>query len=289
MSSLTDLIRIIPPDTEETPEDIFAAAPGFLFTDDHRNQHGDAGDVIIYKSQPFGDLSLLTADPSKEDERQLFSHYLWNAGVLMAERVSGQRLLSDKERDQWSLVGQSVLELGAGVGPSGIVSTLAGAKEVVISDYPAATVLANIKRNVAKNVPEQLLPNVSVEGHEWGVLDDVFASTHKAYFTRVIAADCFWMPWQHQNLARSMLHFLSNNPESTVLAIGGFHTGRAKLAAFFDVADDEGLQLEEIYEEDSNGVRRDWAKEVDGGRENVTERKRWLTIARLRRRGSEDD
>lgn len=176
-----------------------------------------------------------------------------------------------------------------GVGPSGIVSTLAGAKEVVISDYPAATVLANIKRNVAKNVPEQLLPNVSVEGHEWGVLDDVFASTHKAYFTRVIAADCFWMPWQHQNLARSMLHFLSNNPESTVLAIGGFHTGRAKLAAFFDVADDEGLQLEEIYEEDSNGVRRDWAKEVDGGRENVTERKRWLTIARLRRRGSEDD
>lgn len=114
MSSLTDLIRIIPPDTEETPEDIFAAAPGFLFTDDLRNQHGDAGDVIIYKSQPFGDLSLLTADPSKEDERQLFSHYLWNAGVLMAERVSGQRLLSDQERDQWSLVGQSVLELGAG-------------------------------------------------------------------------------------------------------------------------------------------------------------------------------
>lgn len=114
MSSLTDLIRIIPPDTEETAEDIFAAAPGFLFTDDLRNQHGDAGDVIIYKSQPFGDLSLLTADPSKEDERQLFSHYLWNAGVLMAERVSGQRLLSDQERDQWSLVGQSVLELGAG-------------------------------------------------------------------------------------------------------------------------------------------------------------------------------
>lgn len=114
MSSLTDLIKIIPPDTEETPEDIFAAAPGFLFTDDLRNQHGDAGDIIIYKSQRFGDLTLLTADPSGEDERRLFSHYLWNAGVLMAERVSGSRLLSDQERDQWNLEGQSVLELGAG-------------------------------------------------------------------------------------------------------------------------------------------------------------------------------
>lgn len=120
MSTLTDLIKIVPPDSEETVEDIFAAAPGFLFTDDLRNQHGDAGDVIIYKSARFGDLSLLTSDPSGEDERRLFSHYLWNAGVLMAERVSGQRMLSDGERDEWSVEGQSVLELGAGAMPKRI-------------------------------------------------------------------------------------------------------------------------------------------------------------------------
>lgn len=135
-----------------------------------------------------------------------------------------------------------------------------------------------------RNIPDVLKPFASVEGHEWSVLDSGFALQNQARFSRVLAADCFWMPWQHQNLARSMLHFLSHDPDSIVLAIGGFHTGRAKLAAFFEVAEEEGLCVEEIYEEDANGVRRPWVKEKDGGREDVTERKRWLTIARLRRR-----
>lgn len=115
MSSLTDLIRTVSKDeSEESPEDIFASAPGFLFTDDLQNLHGSPGDVVIYKSKPFGDIALTTCDPDKEQERTLFSHYLWNAGILMAERVSGQRLLSDQERRDWSVKGHSVLELGAG-------------------------------------------------------------------------------------------------------------------------------------------------------------------------------
>lgn len=169
------------------------------------------------------------------------------------------------------------------MGLSGIVSALAGAKETVISDYPAPVVLANIRRNVEKNIPKDSMSGLKVEGHTWGVLDDEFSRTNAHHFSRVIAADCYWMPYEHQNLARSMLHFLSDNPDSCILAIGGFHTGRAKLAMFFDVAVEEGLQVDEIYEEDADGERREWVKEKDGGRENVTERKRWLTIAILRR------
>lgn len=56
------------------------------------------------------------------------------------------------------------------------------------------------------------------------------------------------------------------------------------LQAFFDVAEKEGLYVEEIYEEDADGVTREWAKEKDGGRGNVIERKRWITVARLQRR-----
>ncbi|KAI5251768.1 hypothetical protein E4T42_03999 [Aureobasidium subglaciale] len=283
MRSLTELIREIPLTEEDTPEDIFASAPGFLFTDDLRNQHGDPGSIIVYKSQRFGDISLTTADPNGEEERTLFSHYLWNAGILMAERVSGQRLLNEQEEKQWSVEGRNVLELGAGVGLVGIASTLAGASDVCLSDYPAEVVLDNIKRNVKENIPESLTPNARVEGHAWGVLDDDFAKAHYRKFNRVLAADCFWMPWQHENLALSMLHFLSDDLDARVLAIGGFHTGRAKLAAFFDVAEEQGLEVEEIYEEDAEGTRRDWVKEKDGGRENVTERKKWLTIAILRR------
>jgi nicotinamide N-methyltransferase len=171
----------------------------------------------------------------------------------------------------------------AGVGLVGIVSTLAGASDVCISDYPAKVVLDNIKRNVKQNVPEELAPKAKVEGHAWGVFDDDFAKAHGHKFNRVLAADCFWMPWQHENLALSMLHFLSDDEDAQVLAIGGFHTGRAKLAAFFDVASETGLEVQEIYEEDAVGIRREWVKEMDGGRENVTERKKWLTIAVLRR------
>ena len=176
----------------------------------------------------------------------------------------------------------------AGVGLVGIASTLAGASDVYISDYPAQVVLDNIKRNVKQNVPESLASKARVQGHAWGVLDDDFAKANAHKFNRVLAADCFWMPWQHENLVLSMLHFLSDDPDARVLAIGGFHTGRAKLAAFFDVAVEKGLEVQEIYEEDAEGNRREWLKEKDGGRENVTERKKWLTISILRR-GKEQD
>ncbi|CAD0090934.1 unnamed protein product, partial [Aureobasidium vineae] len=278
MLSLTELIREIPTTEEDSPEDIFASAPGFLFTDDLRNQHGDPGSIIVYKSDRFGDLSLTTADPNGEEERTLFSHYLWNAGILMAERVSGQRLLNDQEKKQWSVQNHSVLELGA----VGITSTLAGANDVCITDYPAQVVLDNLSRNVKHNLPEALASKATVQGHAWGDFSSAFAVSHARKFSRVLAADCFWMPWEHENLAASMLHFLSDSPDARVLAIGGFHTGRAKLAAFFDVAAEKGLEVQEIYEEDAEGVRREWVKEKDGGRENVTERKKWLTIAILR-------
>jgi len=81
-----------------------------------------------------------------------------------------------------------------------------------------------------------------------------------------------------------MLHFLSEESDARVYAIGGFHTGRAKLAPFFDVAEQEGLEVEFIQEEDVEGNVRPWMKERDGGSEDVTRRKRWLVTARLKRR-----
>lgn len=112
MPNLTSLIQVIPPDIEETPEDIFASAPGLIFTDDLRTQHGDPGSTIVYKSSQFGNIELKTADPESEDERKLFGHYLWNAGVKMAELIG--RADFDGEDEKWSVKGRTVLELGAG-------------------------------------------------------------------------------------------------------------------------------------------------------------------------------
>lgn len=108
MSSLTDAIQIIPPDKDDEPEDIFAAAPGLIFSDDLRNHHGDPDSVIVYKNPRLADIELRTADPTDEDERQLFSHYLWNAGIKMAN------LISKTDDLRWSVEGERVLELGAG-------------------------------------------------------------------------------------------------------------------------------------------------------------------------------
>lgn len=108
MPNLIDQIHIIPPDTANGPEDIFASAPGLIFTDDTRTLHGDPDSTIVYRSARFGSIELKTTDPSAEDERQLFSHYLWNSGIKLAG------LVSDKSKEEWSVEGEDVLELGAG-------------------------------------------------------------------------------------------------------------------------------------------------------------------------------
>lgn len=146
--------------------------------------------------------------------------------------------------------------------------------------------LENIRRNVAKNVPAPLTGKCQVEGHAWGVLDTPFAVEHKHRFTRIIAADCYWLSGQHENLVASMLHFLSLEPSARVLVAAGFHTGRARLANFFEVAEEQGLGPDEIYEEDDQGTRREWLSERDGGLENHTERKKWLVICRMKRKGT---
>lgn len=175
--------------------------------------------------------------------------------------------------------------MAVGVGLGGVMSALAGAEEVTITDYPAQPILEAIKTNVAKNVAESMRPRVAVQGHLWGDTTSEFAAAHAHKYTRVLAADCLWMLGEHENLAKSMLHFLADTPDARVLCIAGFHTGRAKVVPFFEeVAPQQGLEVEDIYEMDADGARRPWATERDGGREDIGERKKWLVVARLRRR-----
>jgi hypothetical protein len=157
--------------------------------------------------------------------------------------------------------------------------------QVAITDYPAAPIIDTLKANVAKNVPETLRSHVTVEGHMWGSTVTPFETAHAHGYTRIVAADCLWMPGEHENLAKSMLHFLSDSPDARVLCIAGFHTGRAKVAPFFEeVIAEQGLAVEEVYEMKADGERRAWAKERDNGREDIGERKKWLVVARLKRR-----
>jgi hypothetical protein len=133
LPTLIDLRR--PTDKPLDPEDIFGSSLGGVFTDDLQNQHGDDPEtVIIYKNARYGNLEFRTADPDGEEQRRKMAHYLWNAGVLMAELVGGRPddndtrpvdedaegwkdgewWVSKKEEKLWSVEGETVIELGAG-------------------------------------------------------------------------------------------------------------------------------------------------------------------------------
>lgn len=90
-------------------EDVFFSALNVISPDDVSVMHGDPGSSVVYKSQRYGDLELRLAEPQTEDERKLFGHYLWNAGVLLAEYIGGM----DAEKN-CAVKNERVLELGAG-------------------------------------------------------------------------------------------------------------------------------------------------------------------------------
>ncbi|KAF9775050.1 hypothetical protein IL306_006875 [Fusarium sp. DS 682] len=282
----------------DSPEDYLSTALGVIFPDDITNQHGDAEHNLSYASPHLPKpLVIDLADPVKEDDRKLFSHYLWNASLLLAEFIEADSLGIPLEKPReaqdtisFDVKGLETLELGAGTALPSIMGGLLGAKRVVVTDYPAEPVLKTLRTNVARNIQPSLSPSsvettpssaVSVHGHSWGELEDSFSTSAAHSFDRIIAADCLWMPWQHENLHRSIAHFLKETPEARCWVVAGFHTGRTKMSGFYDTAAlrKVGLEVERIWERDCNGEERVWDIERE---DDITVRKRWLVVASLK-------
>jgi nicotinamide N-methyltransferase len=82
-------------------------------------------------------------------------------------------------------------------------------------------------------------------------------------------------------------------PSSGGLAyvIAGFHTGRAKLAPFFDeeAMKEDGLVVERIWERNAEGMEREWRFDRGEEDKDVTGRKRWLVVGIVRRLRWGDD
>ncbi|KAL6879737.1 nicotinamide N-methyltransferase [Trichoderma longibrachiatum] len=340
MATLTSRISL-QGDEPDGPEDYLSTSLGVIFPDDIVNQHGDAEHSLVYASPKLPKPLLIElADPEGETDRRLFSHYLWNASLLLAELIERDSLDDDeKEKNEeeeglgkgisFDTRGLNTLELGAGTALPSMMAGLLGAKSVVVTDYPAPAVIKTLRANVARNIKPELAPvgkeglvtkEVLVEGHEWGVFEAAspttspveqettttttpqptqsettttaasetkatpFPASHKHASDRLFVADCLWMPWQHANLRRSIDHFLKRDDASArAWVVAGFHTGRAKMAGFFDAGalrEEGGVEVERMWERDCDGVEREW----DAAREDdITERKRWLVVAVLKR------
>lgn len=247
-------------------------------------------------------LHIVLADPTGDEDRRLFSHFLWNSSLLLAELVeagtlglsaTGEFAQQDgaavaPSRD-FSITNLSTIELGAGTALPSIMAALLGARHVVVTDYPSDVVMKTLRQNVVANTQPSFSPSgnivagIEVEGHGWGELDTPLAVEHRGAFDRVFVADCLWMPWQHGNLRRSIGWFMKAGAEARAWVVGGFHTGRANMCGFFDEGElaKEGLEIERIWERDCDGVDREWV--TDRGVEDPSERKRWLAVAVLKR------
>ncbi|CBF77292.1 hypothetical protein AN4541.2 [Aspergillus nidulans FGSC A4] len=306
-----------PPDganAEDDAEDLFSSFLPHLFPDDAPQFHGDPGQYLLYSSPRYGELQIMVPSyPSQsqsgarskeiaeglprsdgqvnqvEEGRKLFAHFLWSAAMVVAEGLEQADTESGgSEAEFWKVQNEKVLELGAGAGLPSIVSALANASMVTITDHPsspalgpAGAIASNVKHNLSSSTSI-----VDIRPHEWGttLTTDPWALSNKGSYTRIIAADCYWMRSQHENLVRTMKWFLA--PEGKIWVVAGFHTGREIVAGFFETAVSLGLKIESIYERDLNSsaeeggeVRRAWVSFREG--EGPENRRRWCVVAVL--------
>ena len=302
--SLTTRLTLTGPEAT-SPEDILSASLSTIFPDDVAAQHGDATHNLLYTSPHLPHpLPLTLPQINDESDRHLFSHFLWNSALLLAELVEADTLGLEPDGGDgegrgvapparvFDISGLRTIELGAGTGLPSIMAGLVGARGLVATDYPAPVVVEALRGNVVSAVRERNAPvgrfrvgEVRVEGHGWGDVDTEFAREEGGAFDRVLAADCLWMPWQHENLRRSIAWFLREGEGARAWVVGGFHTGRGQMARFFEreALAEVGLEVEYLWERDCDGRDREWA--WDRGIEDVRELKRWLAIGVLRRIG----
>ncbi|KAL2162807.1 hypothetical protein VTH06DRAFT_6643 [Thermothelomyces fergusii] len=296
--SLITRVSLVGPEASE-PEDFLESSLAVIFPDDITNLHGDQEHGLLYRSPHLPrPIQLALADVKAAEDRYLFSHYLWNASLLLAELIEAGTLgLEIPWRSglaappaSFDVSGLRTIELGAGTALPSIMAGLLGARRVVATDYPSPPVLKTLRDNVAGAIQEASAPagrfaveEVLVEGHRWGELDTPLAAANKHAFDRVFSADCLWMPWQHDNLRRSIAWFLADGDGARAWVVAGFHTGRDKVDAFFDRAAlaEVGLEVEYLWERDCDGQDVEWL--VERGYDHVRQWRRWLAVGVLKR------
>ncbi|KAL4881142.1 hypothetical protein BJY04DRAFT_218659 [Aspergillus karnatakaensis] len=298
--------RLSDSDTDVDPEDLFSSFLQIphLFPDDVPQMHGNPGEYLLWESKKYGALKIMvpsypdqkkSQDQSTDEERQLQAHFLWSSGMVVAEGIEhadSDDCTGDAD-ELWRVKGEKVLELGAGAALPSLTAALAHASSVTITDHPSSPALlpgGSIHQNTTYNLAlHSPLPRtqceISVRPHEWGTLssDDSWAVSNKGSYTRIIAADCYWMRGRHANLVSTMKWFLA--PGGKIWTVAGFHSGRGVVVEFFKAAKAGGLVVERAWERDLNSdigegeIRREWVEEREG--EGVENRRRWCIVAVL--------
>lgn len=145
--------------------------------------------------------------------------------------------------------GKNWLELGAG---TGLVSIVAAASSqfpatVVITDYPDALILDNLKANVARN--KNLLSRqckVWVEGYAWGTKPDhLLTEPTRQGFDIVVMSDLLYFDKSHGILLESVQLLLSRTQDARLFVAAGKYTPPNVCQSFLREGEKMGLIWEE--------------------------------------------
>lgn len=237
-------------------EDIEDLASGGLFDDpkdfykpdeqpgkDSYSRQAEHVKNSTYKTPTDFNVRLTAKNP-------LWGHLLWNAGKVTTDYLD--------EHSRELVEGKRVIEFGAGAGLPSLLCHAVGAKQVVITDYPDADLLYNLKYNVdmlksdsgAASAVCNDVSSVSVEGFIWGNdASELIAMSGGAGYDLVILSDVVFNHSEHAKLVRSAKELLA--PGGKVFVV--FTPHRAKLFSedldFFRRAKDEaGFKSEKLFE-----------------------------------------
>ncbi|RYP89748.1 hypothetical protein DL770_004136 [Monosporascus sp. CRB-9-2] len=90
--ALISRLALLGPESAE-PEDILGESLAIIFPDDVMVQHGDPDHALVWTSPHLPrPLRLTLTEPPDRHDRYLFSHYLWNASLQLAELVEAGTL-----------------------------------------------------------------------------------------------------------------------------------------------------------------------------------------------------
>jgi EEF1A N-terminal glycine/lysine methyltransferase len=162
-------------------------------------------------------------DDFNANKKTLFATMIWHGA-----RALSKYLISEVPN---AIKGKSVIEFGSGAGLPSLICHKIGAAIVTSSDYPAPSVIQNLRTNAFKNIvdvcPMKEIPdgttyitnensasendrrlierNFHVIEHTWGEdVTSLLQPLNDSLYDTVIASECLWKSDTHENFAMSI-------------------------------------------------------------------------------------
>ena len=183
-------------------------------------------------------ISALSANLAK-------GHLLWNAAQVITAFI--------EDRADQLIRGRTILELGAGADLPSLACNIYGASKVVVTDYPDADLVANLRYNIEHCGLLQNKENIVAEGFLWGSSVDPLRNhigSDTNGFDVLIMADILFNHSEHDKLIRTLREAMKPGPDSIALVF--FTPYRPWLLdkdlRFFDLAKENGFAVTNILE-----------------------------------------